>query len=88
MSPDDVTTCQVKLDGILSEYDRPGLVGKVRQHVGWTDDETGEEHPPVWVAEVRYRGTEPMRVATIDVEHWTHDWWTQVAGFEIENLTR
>ncbi len=88
MSPDDVAACQSKLDAVLSKFGRPDLVGKVRQHVGWTDDETGEEHPPVWVAEVRYRGVTPMRVLTLDIEHWSSDWWPEVVVDEVENLIR
>lgn len=88
MSPEEVTACQVKLDRILSEFDRPGLVGKVRQHAAWTDSETGEYYQPVWVAEVRNRGSEPMRVAILDTERWRDDAVDDLWAMEIEELLR
>lgn len=88
MSPEEVTACQVKLDRILSEFDRPGLVGKVRKHAGWTDEETGEWHPGVWVAEVRFRVCDSMRVVTLDLEYWRDDAMDEVWIHEIEELVR
>lgn len=88
MTEAEVTACQVKLDRILSEFDRPGLVGKVRQHAGWTDSETGEHYPPVWVAEIRYGRGEAMRVAILDTECWREDAIDDCWAMEIEELVR
>lgn len=86
MSPDEVTECQVKLDRITAEFDRPCLVGKVRQHAGWTDPETGEKYPPIWVAEVRLRSGDEMRVVTLDIEIWRDEAWDEIARHEVEML--
>lgn len=81
ITPAEIAAHQSTLDRILAEFARPGLVGKVRQHCGWTDDETGEEFPPIWVAEVRYRDNlDRLRAVTMDLGHgdatdeiWRHE---------------
>lgn len=88
MTPEEVTACQVKLDRILSEFDEPGLVGKVREYPGWVDEETGEENEPVWVAEVRYRDGDVMRTLTLDTEYWCDEAMDEVWIHEIGELVR
>lgn len=88
MTPEEVTACQVKLDRVMSQFNHLGLVGKVREHAGWTDEETGEWNPGEWVAEVRYVGVDPMRVLTLDLGHWREAAADEVWTREIEELVR
>ena len=68
MTPEQQAACQALLDDVMREFDVPGIVGKVREHVAWTSDE-GEMFPAEWVAEVRFRPIEGqfgMRVVVLD----------------------
>lgn len=61
-----------------------------RETSAWlrSDEETGEEYPPIWVAEVRYRIGDEMRVVTMDLEHGDGDATDEIWAHEVEVLVR
>lgn len=65
---------------------------KVRELVGWTDEETSEWHEPVWVVETRF-GRPPTWYVTLEFESWramsrTPGCWEDVVVLEADYACR
>lgn len=84
MTPEQQAACQADVDAEIVRSRAPA-VGKVYEQSAWSDPETGECFGPSWVAEVRIRRPEGMRVVFVDadVHPANRAAFCQVLSFEI-----
>lgn len=73
MTPSQQAQCQADVDRMVKEFDAVGVSARVRVHGGWIEEETGEEFPAEWVAEVRLGRGKSRRIVTLDVAGWSTD---------------
>lgn len=87
LTPEQQAAYQADVDAVIAGLGIPEACGKVREYPCWTDEETGEEFPSYWVAEVRIGRGASMAIAVVHIGEPEKDRsaWVDVLQDEVDH---